>query len=247
MAIHQAPRLGLVVPSGNAAAEPETGRLIGPAMNLHTSRFPVLPGKSLRERLDTYNAVLPETLAGFGGLRLDAAVVACSGSHYLLTPEGDRKICAELGERIGVPVHSTTLAVLAALEAAGVDRLALVSPYEPWLTEISRDYWTRAGLRVEQVVPVRAGEVFSPYDVRPGELIEQVRRAAVPADLPLVFTGTGMFTFAALAELARDGDRLLLTSNLAAAWWALRTAGLPTGADDVHPLLRPLAARTTGR
>lgn len=247
MAVHRAPRLGIVVPSGNAAAEPETSRLAGPEINVHTSRFPVLPGKSLRERLDTYNEVLPEALGNFGGLRLDAAVIACSGSHYLLTPEGDRKICDELGERVGAPIASTTLAVVAALEAAGVNRIALISPYEPWLTEISRDYWAQAGLTVERVVKVRAGEVFSPYDVRPDELIDQVRGAAVPEDLALVFTGTGMFTFAALEELARDGDRLLITSNLAAAWWARRTLGLPLGADDVHPLLRSLAARTTGR
>lgn len=237
MALHNAPRIGVIVPSGNAAAEPEMSRLAGPAVNVHTSRFPVLPGKGLRERLDTYNRVLPETVAGFGGLRLDAIVVACSGSHYLLGPEGDRKVCDELSHDRGVPVRSSTLTVLAALEALGRDRLALVSPYEPWLTEISEKYWTDAGLRVELVVPVKAGKVFSPYDVQPHELIAQVRCAGIPGDLAILFTGTGMFTFAALEELARHTDQPMLTSNLASAWWALRTIGLPADAPGVHPLL----------
>lgn len=62
MALHSAPRLGVVVPSGNAAAEPEIGSLVSPALNVHTSRFPVLPGKDLRGRLEKYNDVLPDVL-----------------------------------------------------------------------------------------------------------------------------------------------------------------------------------------
>ena len=48
MSLQSAERLGVVVPSGNAAAEPEIGSLVRPAMNVHTSRFPFLPGRTLR-------------------------------------------------------------------------------------------------------------------------------------------------------------------------------------------------------
>src|SRR5262245_27338062 len=106
MSLQSAERLGVVVPSGNAAAEPEIGALVRPAMNVHTSRFPVLPGMSLRERLDTYNERLDEVVAGFGGLKLGAVVVACSGSHYLLGPDGDRALCEKLADTKGRPVAS---------------------------------------------------------------------------------------------------------------------------------------------
>ncbi|MFH9728518.1 arylmalonate decarboxylase [Streptomyces sp. NPDC017254] len=244
MALHSAPRLGVVVPSGNAAAEPEIGSLVSPAFNVHTSRFPVLPGKDLRGRLEKYNDVLPEVLGNFGGLRLDAAVVSCTGSHYLLTPDGDRALCAELSERAGAPVRSAALAILDTARAVGADRLVLVSPYEPWLTELSHAYWESAGLTVDRVVKIRAGDRFSPYDVTTSELVAQVREAQLPEDATLLFTGTGMFTFDALAELGRDSGRVLLTSNLASAWWARDTLGLPADGPDAHPLLRRLAERT---
>jgi maleate isomerase len=247
MALHSAPRLGVVVPPANAAVEPEIGELTNSAMNVHTVRFPVLPGKDLRERLETYNEVLPGTLSGFGDMRLDAAVVACTGSHYLLTPAGDRDLCDELSQRHGVPVRSAAGAILAAARAAGVDRLVLISPYQPWLTELSARYWQEAGLTVERVVKVRAGDRFSPYDVTTEELVAQVRAADLPEDCDgtaVLFTGTGMFTLAALAELGRDTGQVLLTSNLASTWWALDTAGLPAGAPAAHPLLRRLAERT---
>lgn len=126
----------------------------------------------------------------------------------------------------------------------GADRLVLVSPYEPWLTELSRSYWESAGLAVDRVVKIRAGARFSPYDVTTEELVAQVREAELPDEATLLFTGTGMFTFDALAALGRDGDRTLLTSNLASAWWARDTLGLPADGPDAHPLLRRLARRT---
>jgi maleate isomerase len=217
---------------------------MNPGANVHISRFPVLSDKDLRGRLETYNQVLPDALAAFGTLRLDAAVVACTGSHYLLSPEGDRTVCDDLSERVGFPVKSAALAILAALRAAGVERLTLVSPYMPWLTQLSEKYWRDAGLHVDRVVKVTAGDRFSPYDVTTRELVGQVRAAELPDDAALLFTGTGMFTFDALEEIGRDTGGLLLTSNLASAWWARDELGLSDDEPGVHPLLRRLAGRT---
>lgn len=255
MDLFSLPRLGVVVPPENPTAEPEFNRLIGAAMHVYTSRFPNTPGVELREMLETYNRVLPDTLDGFGGMRLDAAVVACSASHYLLDPDGDLALCEEMSNRSGFPVTSSTQAILAACEALGVSRLTLVSPYQPWLTDTSRAFWERAGLTVDGVVLVPAGRTadgadhFDPYEVTTARIRERIRahlrENRLPDDSALLFTGTGMGTLGALGELAREdtGGRPLLSSNLASAWWAWRATGRRAGAGfsgEVHPLLRRL-------
>ncbi|MBV2154916.1 arylmalonate decarboxylase [Kitasatospora sp. SUK 42] len=240
MDIPSAPRIGLVVPPENPTAEPEYSHLLGSGANVHTARFPTTPGKSLQEMLETYNEVLPDVLAGFGRLPLDAAVVACSASHYLLSPEGDRKFCEQLTDLMGFPVRSSALATLDACEALGLTRLTLVSPYEPWLTDLSRSYWEKAGLTVDQVVPVPAGDRYDPYAVTTEALLAQVRRHELADDTTLLCTGTGMFTLAALEELGGRREGVVMSSNLASVWWALRTVGARTDALDGHPLLRRL-------
>lgn len=242
MDIFSTPRLGVVVPPENPTAEPEFHRLVGSRMNVYTSRFPTLPDKGLLEMLQTYNEVLPDSLEAFGRMRLDAAVVACSASHYLLSPDGDRAFCDELSERAGFPVQSSTQAILAACAAGGVTHLTLVSPYEPWLTDTSTRFWEEAGLTVDRavLVPAAAGH-FDPYEVTTEAVLEAVRRAELPDDAALLFTGTGMSTLGALDELARDSDRVLLTSNLASAWWALEAVGAPGAIAGSHPLLSRLA------
>ncbi|MGW4809547.1 maleate cis-trans isomerase family protein [Kitasatospora sp. NPDC004272] len=244
MGIPSAPRIGLVVPPENPNAEPEYARLLGRGPKLHTTRFPTTPGSTLREMLDTYNEVLPDVLAGFGRLPLDAAVVACSASHYLYGPDGDLELCAELTARTGFPVRSSALATLDACRALGLTGLTMVSPYEPWLTDLSRSYWERAGLAVERVVQVSTDGRYDPYTVTTGGLLAELRRQRVPEDAALLFTGTGMFTLDALAALDTGPERVLLSSNLAGVWWALRATGTDPGDPGDHPLLRRLARRT---
>ncbi|MFF8726246.1 arylmalonate decarboxylase [Streptomyces sp. NPDC015171] len=246
MDIFPLPRLGLVVPPENPIAEPEFHRLVGAEMNVYTSRFPLTPGMGVKETMLRYNDVLPDTLGAFGRMRVDAAVVACNASHYLLNPDGDRAFVAELSERFGYPVQSSTQAILAVCEAFGISRLTLVSPYWPWLTETSRSFWEEAGLTVDRVVlaPAVPGadedtHDFDPYRVTTRTLLTQIREAGLPDDGTLLFTGTGMGTLAALAELDREfGRTTLLTSNLASAWWARRAVGAV--AAEAHPLLERL-------
>lgn len=242
MDLFSQPRLGVVVPPENPTAEPEFHHLLGASMNVYAARFPVTPGMDLREMLEGYNRVLPDTLGAFGAMRLDAAVVACSASHYLLDPEGDRALCEEVSGRAGFPVVSSTQAILHACEALGVGRLTLVSPYQPWLTDVSRAFWERAGLTVDDVVLVPAGrgddggDLFDPYRVAPRTVLDRIRERRVPGDAALLFTGTGMGTLAALDRLAGERPgRVLLSSNLASAWWAHRATKAP--GEGVHALL----------
>ncbi|MEV0197491.1 hypothetical protein [Nonomuraea sp. NPDC050691] len=221
-------RVGVIVPPANPAAEPELARLLGSRADMHVTRFPVRPGLTLPERLEAYNEALPAMICSFGDLPLDAIVMLCSGSRYLLGPEEDRFRCEELSARFGVPFASATLATLDALDHIGAEDIVLVSPYEPWLTELAERFWKAAGMHVTRVVDVRARGRFSPYDVTTAELVEQVGEAGLPDDAVVLFSGTGMSTLPALLSIGAGNDRILLTSNLCSSWWALsRATGMP--------------------
>lgn len=214
-------RVGVVVPPANPAVEPEFARLLATRADLYVTRFPVQPGLSLAERLDAYNGALPDMIRSFGSLPLDALVMACSGSRYLLGPAEDRHRCAELSAEFGLPVASATEATRRALEHLGAGAVTLISPYQPWLTARAEEFWTAAGVRIAQLVPVKASRRFAPYEITTDQLVMQIEQAGVARDAVLLLTGTGMPTLRAIARLAENNARIILTSNLCGAWWAL--------------------------
>ncbi|MGP3929749.1 maleate cis-trans isomerase family protein [Nonomuraea sp. KM88] len=254
-------RVGVIVAPANPSAEPELTRLLGSRADMHVTRFPVhhpipaarhplsagRPGPALAERLEGYNEALPAMVHAFDGLPLSAMVMACSEPRYLLDPDRDREQCAELTARTGVPFASATLAAREAMEHLMVSDIVLVSPYQPWLTELAERFWKKAGLTVTRVVQVRAAGGYSPYTVTPAELIRQVELADLPGDAALLFTGSGTATLPVLGPLSTGNDRVLLTSNLCTAWWALsRAIGRPVTLSRV-PYRRHMAASNGAR
>jgi maleate isomerase len=214
-------------------------QLLAPSCTVHTTRFPVVDGP-LPARLAAYNQVLPDMIGSFGDLALDALVVACSGSRYLLGPDRDQDSCAELSSRYRLPVITATLATHEVLRRLDASELILISPYQPWLTKRARRFWRRAGFQVRVIDIQTATGTHAPYEVSTADLVTQVTRAQVGDDAVLLFTGTGMSTLPALQLLGEGTNRILLTSNLCTAWWARRwveigrgRAPVPNKTDDI--------------
>lgn len=124
-------RLGMLTPSSNTALEPVTARLLAgvPQVSAHFARLRVTRialGAASDAQFD-----LEPMLAAAEQL----ADARCHGICWNGTSAGwlgidrDRRLCAAIEARTGIPATSAVLALLEAFRAAGVKRYGLVTPY----------------------------------------------------------------------------------------------------------------------
>lgn len=232
--------VGVVVPPANPVVEEEVREFTGPGLRWHTTRLPVVADTSLDRRNAEYLRAIPAAANSFGTLPLAGVYIACTGCHYDLDPDRDRQLYDGLS--VERPVRSSTLIVAEVLAAVGAKRIHLVSPYEEWLTERAVGYWERSGYAVDSVVHARSAEQHSVYELTADALDDSVRRARLPVDGVVVFSGTGIETGPAMSTLAAGSTRVLLSANLCGAWWAARLLARPLARP--HPLLVRLRQQT---
>jgi maleate isomerase len=235
----QPKRVGVIMPPPNPTVEPEFQAALPKNMIMHASRFPVQPG-DLAQRNEGYRAAYPTSVMGYGPLHLDAILVSCTGSSYLLGKAGDAKISADLQKLTGVPTITSSYSIQEALAALKIRRITLMSPYPAWLTSQSAEYWSGA-LQVDEVIQLGDGSTNAAYELDDDYVEQQLLKLTPRAqDSAVLLSGTGMPTLDAIGRVGSKLGVPVLSSNLCGIWWLLRATGLKSGSDHFNAAAKPL-------
>ena len=212
-------RFGLLTPQANPTVEPELRRLAPAGTELYVARL-TSRSDDPRARLIEYLERLPETLAQYDTLRLDAVAFACTGSSYLLGPRREAEILAAAEAAIGAPIETAAGAILKALAAIGARRILIVSPYPDWLRDAGVAFWQEAGLEVAgtATVPIGRADTRGIYELRGADAAGVLDGLDSRGADAVLVSGTGMPSLAPL-RARRSQHPPVISSNLCLAWW----------------------------
>src|SRR5262249_12032243 len=237
-------QVGILVPPANTTVEPEMAATLPDGVTVHTSR---LPGRvaedtsiGMRERFLGYNQSLRATADSFGGMPLDALCLACTGSSYLVGPDGEGGLLADLAAGGAAHVNTAAGTIREVFAVLGCRRIAVVSPYPPWLTELAVQYWRASGFEVADCVEV--SQVVSIYAIQASQALDAARRLDLSQVDGIVLSGTGMPTLHAIEQLASEIHVPVVSSNLCTAWWFISTLDREAALQSPSPALRQLAS-----
>lgn len=229
-------RIGLIVPSTNTTVEPEFAALAPDGVACFATRVPARETTDADDKvaaiLDMHGRIeaAARELADFGP---DVIAYACTSGSFLKGVQSDAELCASLSDAHGLPMITTSAALLEALEALGSHRVSVVTPY---ITQVSSGVQRYLGESGYEVVAAHDLELLSNLDK--GRLgPEASYRAAQQirhddADV-VIISCTNWRTAEAAAALEKDLGIPVVSSNLATMWAALRAAGVETV--DAHP------------
>jgi maleate isomerase len=217
--------VGVVIPSSNTVVEQVLPQLLGEraGVTLHVARFPL-------ERL---GADAPSTFpvdAVFAAAELlshahVATIAYCGVSGAWLGIDRDEAFCARVARELRTPACTATLAVVAALRAAGVERLGLVKAGPPALAERVDATFAALDLHCTRVVGV---PVAAHADLA---RIEAAARAVAGNGAEAVcIMGTNLLGAPLVERLEAELGVPLLDSVVATAWRLCSTLGIvPSG------------------
>jgi maleate isomerase len=192
----------------------------------------------MRERFVGYNESLRATADSFGGMPLDALCLACTGSSYLVGPDGEGELMADLAAGGAPRVNTAAGTIREVLSALGCRRIAVVSPYPAWLTELAVAYWRASGFEVADCIAV--SQVVNIYAIQASQALDAARRLDLLQVDGIVLSGTGMPTLDAIQQLASEIRVPVVSSNLCTAWWFVSTVDRGAARDSPSPALRQL-------
>lgn len=217
-------RLGLIVLQTDETMEFEARQVLAgrDVQMLHT-RIPnqvevtTATLAQMKEDLPATAALLPEAL--------DAIGYGCTSASTVIGPEAVAQAVGTV--QPGVPFTNPISAVMAALEALGASRIAMVTPYVESVTAPMRALLAAHGIEVVRAVSFGEGDDRKVARIDPASTRAAMLEAAQADGVQAVFAScTNLQTFPVIEEVEAALGIPVVTSNQALLWHMLRLSGV---------------------
>ena len=232
-------RLGLIVPPSNTTNETEFARFAPAGVTVHTMRTPLHLDATAPGFEDAVHADIDRAVDMLTPADPSLLIYACTAGSMLID---EAALCRHMADRTGTPAITTTGAILAALRALDIRRLAVATPYVQALNDHEQHYFEARGFAVTAVEGLGIGETPAEYRYLcrvPADVIADLAARAVAASAcdGLFVSCTDLPVLPLIADLEARFGLPVVTSNQATLWHALRTLGLDDRLDGLGRLL----------
>ena len=216
-------RLGMLLPSGNAAAEAQFNAMLPDGVSLHTTRLK-LTGSTDEELL-----AMTQSLEEGASLLADACVDLIL-FHCTAVTTWDAEMDRVLPERIAaatkLPATATSRALIAAFQTLGARRVVMVSPYIEAINAREAAFFENHQVRMLNTVGLGIAAAKDMISVEPGEWYRLAYANRTPDADAYFISCTAVRSLEVIDDLERALGKPVVTSNQAAAWHCLRTLGI---------------------
>lgn len=219
-------RIGTVIPVSNTTNETEFNRLKPDGVTVHFTRVPLHPDPAA----DDFTTMLDDVEQAASELATAGADVIAYGctSGSMVCP-ADRLI-GRMEQAAGRPSLSTAGAILEALGALGVHRIAMATPYTDAVNQKERAFLERNGFEVCAIKGLGLGGSLEKIQkisrVAPADVYDHARSVDRPDAEAVLICCTDFGTADVLQALEDALGKPVLSSNSATFWAALRRAGI---------------------
>ena len=214
-------RVGVIVPH-DMALDAELWRWTPADVSLHITREPYLSMPlSLEMTMQLGdNDVLADCARGLLAISPGSCAYACTSGSFSRGLAAEQSMVQAMTDTGIAHAFTTSGALLAALEALSVQRVAVGTPYDGAITERLGAYLAEAG--VDVVGSSHLGLDADIWTVPYARTAELVRTADTPEADAIFLSCTNLPTYDLIAPLEKEIGKPVITANQVTMWQALR-------------------------
>ena len=216
-------RIGLIIPSSNRLTEPQFNRYAPPAVDTHVTRLR-MTGK-FRKPLNDLKRSLIEASEALSDVKPGIIVFHCTANSMENGLSHEAAIVEIIEQASGCPTLTTAQAITQAFDHFGIKKLVLISPYVKATNEHEVHYLKEAGYTV--VHELGLGLETHGYSAVTPEEWKNIVKDNARSDADGYFlscTNTRMIE--AIADIEREMDKPVVSSNQATLWACLKRLGV---------------------
>lgn len=216
--------LGVVCPF-DMALDHELWRWMPPGVNLVFTRTPYYDqpvGLDMAEEISDHGEI-QEAVRSVMAIRPAVVTYACTSGSFVNGVQGARNLSKAMVQAGAPAAVTTSEGLLMALDALGVSRVAVATPYLAELTDRLTSFLEQAGKSV--VSHEGLGLDRDIWKVPYATTCELIRKAN-RADAEVIFVScTNLPTYDLIAHMEAELGKPVITANQVTAWSALRLMG----------------------
>jgi maleate isomerase len=235
-------RIGVIYPE-DGVLDDEFWRCVPPGVTVHVTRarsnLTLGEGRTYAEGHSRVaeGPYIEDAARTFTLIKPAAVAYACTSVSFAMGVGYDATICRRIQEACGSPATTTATAMVEALRALGVRRVAVAAPYLDEVCARLRRFLEDSGFTVTSLENLNL-RGMAITEVTGAEVRQLGKRADRPEAEAVFLSCTNLRTLDVLEGLAQDLGKPVVSSNLATMWHALRLAGLDPRLDGLGSLYR---------
>jgi len=155
----------------------------------------------------------------------DSVMWACTSGSFVFGWEGAQRQVSEVGDLLGLPVSSTSIAFVNALSSLGIHRVSVAASYPHDVAEHFVQFLSRGGV---EVVNMASHDIYTAAEVGTlgrDQVVEMVRGAGGDSAQAILVPDTAMHSLAWLEQFEDAAGKPVLTANQVTVWEGLRIGG----------------------
>jgi maleate isomerase len=227
-----AARIGLIIPSVNRLSEPQFAHFAPPGLGVHVTRARI--AGEWRKPVTELAPIIAQAAGALADSSPDLVVYHCTDSSMREGLDGERRILDIVHREAGIEAVSTSALVVEALNALGIKKLVIISPYQDNAVIIA--YLRSCGFTVVHDVALRlAGHESSA--ATPQLWVQTTLDNAREAADGYFLSCTNTTQIEAIEELEAALGKPVVSSNQAVLWGAVKRLRSRLGGDVAMPRL----------